>query len=144
MPDGSVGAAGMAGGAVGQVQNVFGGSVMAVGAGLQGVGGGFEFSPEELAAVIQGWEDLLVEFKQDQDHIREMQEMVIPPAEDSSSVGFTDAVRAGLADLYESNDSMVKYAEEYLEKLRAAKESNEATEAGHSDAVASFLDSMES
>ena len=144
MPDGSVGAAGMAGGAVGQVQSAFGGSALAVGAGVQAASGGFEFSPEELDAVIQQWEDLLDEFKGDRKDIHRMFESLTPPAEDAASVGFTDAVRAALEDLKESNLSMVQYADDYLVKLRAAKEGNEEVELAQSDAVASFLKSMDS
>lgn len=140
MPDGSVGAAGMAGGAVGQVQSVFGGSVMGAAKSMIG-GGGFEFSPEELEGVIKEWEDLLEELQDDSQELGRIKIAATPPAEDVASVGFVNAVVDGLNEAHESNQSMVAYVEDYIAKLKAAKAGNEEVDAANAGAVGSFLDS---
>ena len=116
--------------------------MMNVGMGVTG-GGGFQFSPEELDAVIADWEALLEDVREDQTNILYARESALPPAEDVASVGFVRAVVDGLAAFQESNSSMVAYIEDYIGKLRRAKDGNEQTETGNADTAGSFLKAVE-
>ncbi|WP_086848110.1 hypothetical protein [Amycolatopsis kentuckyensis] len=95
-----------------------------------GKGGQFKMDPEELSAVIGQWEDLLDKIVQDGEKIRDLAAEsggAAPgrdPASDSYSSTSTDSVIA----LRKQNDSMRKYAQEYVKKLKEAQSKTVVTD----------------
>lgn len=88
-----------------------------------GTGGQFMFANlEELDAVIARWEDEREGILADRAAIRDTFHANAAPAGDMmSKVQFT-ASQVSLANMYQHSDAMLKYAENYIAKLRASRE----------------------
>lgn len=115
--------------ATAQVQKVFGGAVGGVAAGAtQGPAGNasWEFDPDEIGSVISKWEALRDEVLGDREAIRNMVRMAIPPSNDDPSGDFVGQLQVGVQSLMESNESMLAYIQDFVEKLVAAKDGIEA------------------
>ncbi|WP_103342616.1 hypothetical protein [Amycolatopsis sp. CA-126428] len=99
-----------------------------------GKGGQFQMDPEELSAVIGQWEDLLDKISEDGDKIRSLiYTPKLAPGEDAASGSFASTSGDSIAALQRQNDSMRKYAQEYIKKLKEAQTKTVATDQGMSD-----------
>jgi hypothetical protein len=119
------------------VQAVWGGDILGQGGRVYGGGGGgggqFKMDPEELASVIGLWEDELDKITQDAKKIQTIVEAVVPPGQDAVSSGFTMDTVNSLLSLQSQNDSMLKYVQEYVKKLKEAQTKTVATDQGMAD-----------
>ncbi|MFE0020765.1 hypothetical protein [Amycolatopsis sp. NPDC059021] len=91
------------------------------GGGGSGKGGRFEMDPAELKAVIGLWEDQLKKITEDGQKIKTIIRSMRPPAEDTASGSYVSTGNDSLSALQAQNDSMKKYVQLYLEKLREAQ-----------------------
>ena len=89
--------------------------------GATGGGGKFEMSPGELDAVIGLWKDEIVKISEDGKKIRSIADAMQAPGGDDPSRSYANSGLSTLLSLQDQNDSMLKYAVEYVKKLEAAK-----------------------
>lgn len=113
------------GNAVGQVQQVYGGSMGAVGAAALGSdlgSGGWEFTAEELESVIKKWKDLLDDVEKDRHKIRDIRRNLrSPPSDDDPTGAYYKKLIDGATAMEQSNDSMHSYIKDYISRLEDAK-----------------------
>ncbi|GAB2782428.1 hypothetical protein [Amycolatopsis magusensis] len=100
-----------------------------------GAGGSFEMDAEELDAVIGLWEAELDKLVEDAQVIEDISWSFTPPATDDASVGYVNAGVDSIEALRSQNDSMLKYAQEYVKKLKAAKEATVAADEAKAQAL---------
>jgi hypothetical protein len=99
-----------------------------------GKGGRFTMDPQELSTVIGQWEDLLDKIAEDGQKIRSMTATLgIAPGKDTVSGSYESTTMSSLAALQEQNDSMRKYAQGYVKKLKEAQSKTVSTDQGMSD-----------
>lgn len=99
-----------------------------------GKGGQFKMDPEELSAVIGQWEDVLDKIVEDGNKIHSL--IYVPklaPGEDPASGSFASTSGDSIAALQRQNDSMRKYAQEYIKKLKEAQAKTVVTDQDLSD-----------
>ena len=97
-----------------------------------GTGGKYMFANlQDLDAVITQWTEVYTAIGHDGEAIRTALELVAPPAEDDMSVGQANATRDSLTKLKEHNEAMRSYAEEYIKKLQASRDSMTNTDQGN-------------
>jgi hypothetical protein len=103
-------------------------------AGGGGTGGQYMFADlNELNGVITQWETELEAIKKDGQAIRQAAALVEAPAQDGMTIAQAEVTRTSLTTLREHNDAMRDYAQGYLDKLRASRDSianNEANNVG--------------
>ncbi len=98
-------------------------------AGGGGTGGQFMFaSIADLNTVIAQWQAEHDAIKADGLKIQEAAGYIAPPAGDGMSVAQADATRQSLITLREHNEAMRVYAEQYISKLIASRDSLVNTE----------------
>ncbi|MGW3965370.1 hypothetical protein ACWED2_36515 [Amycolatopsis sp. NPDC005003] len=119
------------------VQAVWGGAILGEGGRVYGGGGGgggrFEMDPEELASVIGQWEAELDKIVEDKDRIATIIALVESPGKDVVSGGYVSTTMDSLAALQTQNDSMLKYVQSYVKKLKEAQSKTVATDQGMAD-----------
>ena len=94
-----------------------------------GKGGQFKMDPEELNAVIGQWEDVLDKIVEDGNKIQSLvYTPKLAPGEDVVSGSYASTTSDSIAALQRQNDSMRKYAQEYIKKLKAAQTTTVATD----------------
>jgi hypothetical protein len=89
--------------------------------GATGGGGKFEMSPGELDTVIAMWRDEIVKISEDGRAIQEIAAALRAPGTDDPSKGYVSAGITSIIALQDQNDSMLKYAQDYIKKLELAK-----------------------
>ncbi|ADJ46737.1 hypothetical protein AMES_4912 [Amycolatopsis mediterranei S699] len=119
------------------VQAVWGGDILGERGRVYGGGGGgggrFEMDPEELASVIGLWEAELDKIVDDKERIRSIIDMVQAPGKDTVSDGYVSTTMDSLSALQTQNDSMLKYVQNYVKKLKEAQTKTVATDQGMAD-----------
>ncbi|WP_410574646.1 hypothetical protein [Amycolatopsis sp. cmx-4-61] len=119
------------------VQAVWGGDILGERGRVYGGGGGgggrFEMEPGELAAVIGQWEAELDKIVDDGERIQNIMVMLEAPGKDSVSGGYVSTSMDSLAALQSQNDSMRKYVQGYIKKLKEAQTKTVATDQGMAD-----------
>jgi hypothetical protein len=119
------------------VQAVWGGDILGEGGHVYGGGGGgggkFQMDPEELASVIGLWEAELDKIVDDKDQIATIIGLVQAPGQDTVSGGYVSTTMDSLSALQDQNDSMLKYVQEYVKKLKEAQTKTVATDQGMAD-----------
>ncbi|MBE8525312.1 hypothetical protein ILP97_48890 [Amycolatopsis sp. H6(2020)] len=119
------------------VQAVWGGDILGQSGRVYGGGGGgggrFEMDPEELASVIGQWEAELDKIVDDGERIQNIMVMLEAPGKDSVSGGYVSTSVDSLAALQTQNDSMRKYVQEYIKKLKEAQTKTVSTDQGMAD-----------
>ncbi|MBB4683674.1 hypothetical protein [Amycolatopsis jiangsuensis] len=85
-------------------------------------GSGFAMDAAELTAVIRLWEDELGKVTADGHAIDEILTVFRAPAADPASTEYAAAGADSLRTLREQNDSMRRYVEDYLGRLRTARD----------------------
>lgn len=131
------------GNAVGQVQQVYGGSMGGLTSAVLGTdpgSGGWEFTADELESVINKWEDLLDDVKEDRHKIRDLLAIFRTgeqPSDDDPTTNYHERVIDGVKALKKSNDSMLSYVDNYIESLRKAKKKLEESDADARDSLSS-------
>ncbi|MET8846198.1 hypothetical protein [Amycolatopsis sp. NPDC004625] len=119
------------------VQAVWGGDILGEGGRVYGGGGGgggrFEMDPEELASVIGQWEAELDKIADDRDKINYIIGLITSPGKDQVSSGYVSTTMDSLAALQTQNDSMLKYVQGYVKKLKEAQTKTVATDHGLAD-----------
>lgn len=119
------------------VQAVWGGDILGGSGRVYGGGGGgggrFEMDPAELASVIGLWEDELDKIVDDADKILSIMNSVEAPGQDPVSSGYASTTIDSLVALQTQNDSMRKYVQEYIKKLKEAQTKTVATDHGMAD-----------
>jgi hypothetical protein len=104
-----------------------------------GTGGQFMFaSLDELDAVITKWEEERDGILADRDAIYKAYDHLEPPAADDMSNEATNASRDSLANLFQHNNAMLRYAENYIEKLKASREQMAVMDEGARDNLRSI------
>ncbi|MEV5718990.1 hypothetical protein AB0L41_34315 [Amycolatopsis mediterranei] len=100
-----------------------------------GKGGQFKMDPQELSALIGQWEDLLDKIFDDGDKIRGLMSAsgLAAPARDSVSDSYSSTSVDSITALYQQNQSMRKYAQEYIKKLKEAQSKTVVTDQDLSD-----------
>jgi hypothetical protein len=99
-----------------------------------GKGGQFKMDPEELNAVIGQWEDVLDKIVEDGNKIHGLvYTPKLAPGEDAVSGGYATTTGDSIASLMRQNDSMRKYAQEYIKKLKEAQSKTVVTDQDLSD-----------
>ncbi|WP_284749346.1 hypothetical protein [Amycolatopsis sp. RTGN1] len=94
-----------------------------------GKGGQFKMDPEELNTVIGQWEDVLDQIVEDGTKIQSLvYAPKLAPGEDTVSGSYASTTSDSIAALQRQNDSMRKYAQEYIKKLKAAQTKTVATD----------------
>lgn len=103
-------------------------------AGGGGTGGQFMFaSLDELDTVIKRWETERDGIIADRNVISDAYYALKPPAADPMSRDLTSASRDSLANLWNHSQSMLLYAENYIQKLKASRRQMSVTEEGSRD-----------
>jgi hypothetical protein len=119
------------------VQAIWGGDILGERGRVYGGGGGgggrFEMDPEELASVIGQWEAELDKIVDDGDKINYIMGLIMAPGKDTVSSGYVSTTMDSLAALQTQNDSMLKYVQEYIKKLKEAQTKTVATDHGLAD-----------
>jgi hypothetical protein len=119
------------------VQAVWGGDILGERGRVYGGGGGgggrFEMDPEELASVIGQWEAELDKIVDDGERIQNIMVMLEAPGKDSVSGGYVSTSMDSLTALQDQNDSMRKYVQGYIKKLKEAQTKTVATDQGMAD-----------
>ncbi|WP_410616809.1 hypothetical protein [Amycolatopsis sp. lyj-109] len=101
-----------------------------------GKGGRFQMDPEELSTVIGQWEDLVDKIAEDGDKIKNLAYFgSLAPGQDAASGSFASTSGDSIAALQRQNDSMRKYAQEYIKKLKKAREAVQGTDQSMSDSL---------
>ncbi|WP_372665268.1 hypothetical protein [Amycolatopsis kentuckyensis] len=98
-----------------------------------GKGGQFKMDPEELASVIGLWEDELDKIVEDGRTIETMSATAVPPGQDPVSGTFVSTARDSIASLQQQNESMLKYVQSYIKKLKAAQQKTVVTDESMSE-----------
>ena len=98
-----------------------------------GGGGSFKMDPQELGVVIGQWEDLLDKLTEDGMTIRRVGDVPVAPGKDSASNGYASSTSDSLLALRDQNDSMRKYVQGYIKKLKEAQTKTVATDQDLSD-----------
>lgn len=98
-----------------------------------GKGGQFKMDPEELASVIGLWEDELDKIVEDGRTIESMRGAAVPPGQDPASGSFVSTAGDSIASLQEQNESMRKYVQGYIKKLKAAQSKTVVTDESMSE-----------
>ncbi|MEU4671493.1 hypothetical protein AB0F91_26800 [Amycolatopsis sp. NPDC023774] len=98
-----------------------------------GGGGAFEMEPAELDAVINLWEDQLTKITADGVKIGNIVTALRAPGTDAASTGFVSSGADSLSALQDQNDSMRKYVQGYLTKLKAARDKTVATDQANAE-----------
>jgi hypothetical protein len=119
------------------VQAVWGGDILGQSGHVYGGGGGgggqFKMDPEELASVIGLWEDELDKIVDDGETIRTLAYAAVAPGQDPASGNYASAINTSTASLRAQNDSMRKYVQGYIKKLKEAQAKTVATDQGMSE-----------
>ena len=117
------------------VQAVWGGDILGERGRVYGGGGGgqFRMDPEELASVIGQWEAELDKIVDDKNKINLIMRSIQAPGKDSVSDGYVSTTMDSLLALQTQNDSMLKYVQEYIKKLKEAQTKTVATDHGMAD-----------
>jgi len=95
--------------------------------------GGFAMDAAELTAVAGLWEEHLARITADGRAIDEIQEVFAAPGVDPASAEYAAAGRESLRALREQNESLRRYAEGYLAKLRTARDAAAGADQAGSD-----------
>ncbi len=99
-----------------------------------GKGGQFKMDPEELAAVIGQWEDVLDKITADGDKIRHLVVASgMAPGKDPVSGSYASTSSDSITALLNQNTSMRKYAQDYIKKLKEAQSKTVVTDQDLSD-----------
>ncbi|MDS0137031.1 MULTISPECIES: hypothetical protein [unclassified Amycolatopsis] len=99
-----------------------------------GKGGQFKMDPEELAAVIGQWEDLLDKIVDDGEKIKGLRFADrLAPGQDPASDSYASTTGDSISALQRQNDSMRKYAQAYIKKLKEAQSKTVVTDQDLSD-----------
>ncbi|WP_378057028.1 hypothetical protein [Actinophytocola glycyrrhizae] len=119
----------------------FGGQPQPHESGGGGVGGQYMFaSLEELDTVIAKWEDERDGILEDRQQIYDAYHVIRDPAADAMSRYQADASRDSIANMFQHNSAMLRYAENYIEKLKASREQMAIMEDGNRDRLRSVRD----
>jgi hypothetical protein len=87
-----------------------------------GAGGTFMFaSVDELDGVIQQWQSLIDEIVDDQGRMADADGDLAEPAADQISSGNTLMSHKVVADMRKHNETLIRYAVEYVQKLQDAR-----------------------
>jgi hypothetical protein len=99
-----------------------------------GKGGQFKMDPEELSALIGQWEDLLDKIFDDGQKVRELVALSgQAPGQDPASGGYASTSSDSTLALLKQSDSMRKYVQEYVKKLKEAQSKTVVTDQDLSD-----------
>jgi len=99
-----------------------------------GKGGQFKMDPEELSAVIGQWEDLLDKIVDDNQKIQDIVALSgEAPGKDPASGGYATTSSDSALALLKQNESMRKYAQDYVKKLKEAQSKTVVTDQDLSD-----------
>ncbi|EHR52550.1 hypothetical protein SacmaDRAFT_4364 [Saccharomonospora marina XMU15] len=133
--------------AVAAVQGVFGPAGAVVGAAGVGVAmagaaagsvsGSWTFDREQIDSVIRKWEDVRDSCREDRQLINAAVSSVFTPSEDEPSGKYATEVVDGLLALQESNQSMLAYIEDFLERLVKARDGIEQADSASADLLRS-------
>jgi hypothetical protein len=119
------------------VQAVWGGDILGERGRVYGGGGGgggrFEMDPEELASVIGLWEAELDKIVEDARTIRGLMNHSTAPGQDPASSSYESTTNDSIVSLQAQNDSMRKYVQNYIKKLKEAQTKTVATDQGMSE-----------
>ncbi|MEU5260998.1 hypothetical protein [Amycolatopsis sp. NPDC021455] len=119
------------------VQAVWGGDILGERGRVYGGGGGgggqFRMDPEELASVIGQWEAELDKIVEDKSKIDYIVTVLTSPGKDAVSDGYVSTTMDSLTALQDQNESMLKYVQNYLKKLKEAQTKTVATDHGMAD-----------
>ncbi len=117
-------------------QAVWGGDILGEGGRVYGGGGGgggqFKMEPEELASVIGLWEDELDKIVDDGRTIDTLVNASVAPGQDPASGSYETTTFESVTSLQMQNDSMRKYVQGYIKKLKEAQTKTVATDQGMS------------
>ncbi|OXM69428.1 hypothetical protein [Amycolatopsis vastitatis] len=119
------------------VQAVWGGDILGERGRVYGGGGGgggqFRMDPEELASVIGQWEAELDKIVDDKSKIDYIVTVLTSPGKDTVSDGYVSTTMESLTALQDQNESMLKYVQNYIKKLKEAQTKTVATDHGMAD-----------
>jgi hypothetical protein len=119
------------------VQAVWGGDILGERGRVYGGGGGgggqFRMDPEELASVIGQWEAELDKIVDDKSKIDYIVTVLTSPGKDVVSDGYVSTTMESLTALQDQNESMLKYVQNYIKKLKEAQTKTVATDHGMAD-----------
>ncbi|GAA3570411.1 hypothetical protein GCM10022222_63120 [Amycolatopsis ultiminotia] len=96
--------------------------------GADPAGSGFAMDAAELTAVIGLWEDQLEKVAADGRAIEEILAVFRAPAADPASAEYAASGADSLRTLRDQNESMRRYVQDYLGKLRAARDRTVGTD----------------
>ncbi|HEX6354024.1 hypothetical protein [Actinophytocola sp.] len=107
-------------------------------AGGGGTGGQFMFaSLEELDSLIKRWEDERDGIQRDKDAIADAYHMIKDPAADVMSRVQASASKDSVANMWHHSDAMLRYAENYIQKLKDSRAQIQVMEDGAHDQMRS-------
>jgi hypothetical protein len=98
-----------------------------------GKGGQFKMDPDELASVIRLWEAELDKIVDDGRTINALMGLTLSPGGDSASGSFASVSGESIASLQAQNDSMRKYVQNYIKKLKEAQSKTVVTDQSMSE-----------
>ena len=87
-----------------------------------GKGGQFKMDPQELSAVIGQWEAVLDKIVEDGEKIKGLRfSDRLAPGQDPVSGSYATTTGDSISALWRQNESMRKYAQDYIKKLKEAQ-----------------------
>lgn len=103
--------------------------------GNNGSPGGYYFEPDQVQSVINKWQSLLADLKQDHFNAQYVAD-VTPPASDPASNQFVDnGANPSGRTLLEQNNRMIEYVQNYIEALQKASGQLQQADADAQQAV---------
>src|SRR5699024_3384813 len=98
------------------------------------------FDFDEMGAVIKKWDGLLEDLKEDRSKIRRILQSCRTgqPSDDEPTTNYHARLIDGATAMQESNQSMITYVSDYVEKLRKARSEVAESDAAAGDALRSM------
>ena len=119
------------------VQAVWGGDILGERGRVYGGGGGrggqFRVDPEELGSAVTHGGAELDKIVDDKSKIDYIVTVLTSPGKDAVSDGYVSTTMESLTALQDQNESMLKYVQNYIKKLKEAQTKTVATDHGMAD-----------
>lgn len=103
------------------------------GGGTPAASGAWSFDRDQINHLIGKWEDLLDDCKKDREVLQDLRGGEPELSRDDPSTKYASLVLDGIGSIRQSNISMIKYIEDFVEKLKAARDGIQRTEDSNAD-----------
>lgn len=103
--------------------------------GNNGSSGGYKFDPDQVQSVINDWQSLLDELRQDSNQAQRLAYTQSPASDPASNQFMNGGMTPSTQTLVEQQNRMIQYAQNYIEALQKASGQIQTSEADANQAV---------